>query len=98
MEKPRVGHITTNYVELGWMVPPVGPMSALSEEEGDELLKKTAEAAQWFSVIFTAALADPTYLNLVNQVMRTAADMVRAEMEERNDAVAQELRDMMEEE
>lgn len=96
MEAPAVGHIQTNFVELGWVIPPIGPMASLTEEEGEELLAKTAVAAKWFSIMFNTAITDPTYLPLLNRVMRTAADMMQAEMEERGVDDAEKIRKMLE--
>jgi len=81
---------------MEFVQPTIGVYANLSEEEREELLDRQYVIAQRFAMLFTAILADPSYLVLFGNIMRTAAEMLHAEMTERMDAKADKIREQLE--
>ena len=96
MDEPLEGAVGSPLVHMHWQMPPIGANQPLNEEEAAQLLAKHAQVAYRFVNIFTAVLTDPTYLPLFKKLMESVSEMLRAEVMERNDAKADELRVMLE--
>lgn len=96
MSKPKRGLVGTDLLILEFMQPVIGVYANLSEEETEEILHRQTVVAQRFAMLFTAVLADPSYLVLFGNIMRTAAEMLHAEMTERMDAKADKIREQLE--